>query len=157
MRLTIIRDMGLVHVDGRGHNELNMAVVPANVHAVQWDGTVGEIEYISNEVPNEVITALPAWAEQLGNERAAVIAAEEAAEEQARLNAEAYANSAEGKVEALRAERNRLIAETDWWALSDLTMTQTQIDYRQALRDITETYLSLDDAIFPEKPEYSPR
>lgn len=55
-------------------------------------------------------------------------------------------------MKALREERNRLLAETDWWASSDLTMTAEQTAYRQALRDITETYSSLDDVVFPEKP-----
>lgn len=50
----------------------------------------------------------------------------------------------------LRAERNQRLSSTDWWALSDLTMTQEQINYRQALRDITETYTSLDDVVWPE-------
>ena len=53
----------------------------------------------------------------------------------------------------LRAERNRRIAETDWWASSDLTMTAEQTAYRQALRDITNTYTSLDDVVWPTKPE----
>ena len=53
----------------------------------------------------------------------------------------------------LRAERNRRIAETDWWASSDLTMTAEQTAYRQALRDITNTYSSLDDVVWPTKPE----
>lgn len=52
----------------------------------------------------------------------------------------------------LREERNKLLAETDWWAGSDLSMTQAQIDYRQALRDITESYTSLDDVVWPTKP-----
>jgi len=39
----------------------------------------------------------------------------------------------------LRIERDRLIAETDWWALSDRTPTQAQLDYRQALRDLPST------------------
>jgi len=52
----------------------------------------------------------------------------------------------------LRAERNRRIAETDWWASSDLTMTAEQTAYRQALRDITNTYSSLDDVVWPTKP-----
>jgi len=52
----------------------------------------------------------------------------------------------------LRAERNRLIAETDWWVLPDRTATQAQLDYRQALRDITDTYTSLDDVVWPTKP-----
>jgi len=53
----------------------------------------------------------------------------------------------------LRAERNRRIAETDWWASSDLTMTAEQTAYRQALRDITDTYNSLDTVVWPTKPE----
>ena len=52
----------------------------------------------------------------------------------------------------LRAERDRLIAETDWWASSDLTMTSAQTTYRQALRDITDSATSLDDVTWPTKP-----
>ena len=52
----------------------------------------------------------------------------------------------------LREERNKLLAETDWWLLPDRTATQAQLDYRQALRDITTTYTSLDDVVWPEKP-----
>ena len=53
----------------------------------------------------------------------------------------------------LRAERNQRLANTDWWASSDLTMTDEQKAYRQALRDITETYTSLDDVVWPVAPE----
>lgn len=52
----------------------------------------------------------------------------------------------------LRAERNRRLEETDWWANSDLTMTAEQTAYRQALRDITDTYTSLEDVVWPTKP-----
>ena len=52
----------------------------------------------------------------------------------------------------LREERNRRLAETDWWASSDLTMTTAQTDYRQALRDITDSATSLDDVTWPTKP-----
>ena len=52
----------------------------------------------------------------------------------------------------LRAERDRLIAETDWWAGSDHTMTAAQTTYRQALRDITDSATSLDDVTWPTKP-----
>lgn len=52
----------------------------------------------------------------------------------------------------LRKERNRRLAETDWWASSDLTMTTEQTTYRQSLRDITKTATSLDDVTWPEKP-----
>ena len=52
----------------------------------------------------------------------------------------------------LRQKRDRLLAETDWWVLPDRTATQAQLDYRQALRDITDSATSLDDVNWPEKP-----
>ena len=54
---------------------------------------------------------------------------------------------------ALRDERNQRLADTDWWVLPDRTATDEQLAYRQALRDITDTYSSLDDVVWPEKPE----
>jgi len=58
-------------------------------------------------------------------------------------------------LENLRAKRNSLIAQTDWWASADLTMTDAQKKYRQELRDITKTYKTLDSAQenWPTKPE----
>ena len=53
----------------------------------------------------------------------------------------------------LRVERNKLLDETDWWVLPDRTATDEQLAYRQALRDITDTYSSLDDVVWPAKPE----
>jgi len=55
-------------------------------------------------------------------------------------------------LKALRAERDRLIAATDWWASSDLTMTDAQTAYRQALRDITDDANSLDEVTWPTAP-----
>tara|TARA_R100000234_G_scaffold905_1_gene748 strand:+ start:750 stop:986 length:237 start_codon:yes stop_codon:yes gene_type:complete len=54
----------------------------------------------------------------------------------------------------LRLQRNFLLKETDWWASSDLTMTDAQKKYRQDLRDITKTFKSIDDKDFkfPTKP-----
>ena len=56
-------------------------------------------------------------------------------------------------LKGLRLERNKLLAETDWWVLPDRTPTQAQLDYRQALRDITDTYTSINDVVWPVKPE----
>ena len=61
---------------------------------------------------------------------------------------------AERDLGVLRQQRNSLLAETDWWASSDLTMTDAQKKYRQDLRDITKTFSSLSDKDFkfPTKP-----
>ena len=56
-------------------------------------------------------------------------------------------------LEQLRIERNFRLAETDWWGLSDSTMTDEQKKYRQDLRDITKVAKSLDDVKWPSKPE----
>ena len=41
------------------------------------------------------------------------------------------------QAESQRTERNRRVAETDWMACSDVTMSNDWKTYRQALRDIT--------------------
>jgi len=60
----------------------------------------------------------------------------------------------EGTAQGMRGVRDQLIAETDWWASSDLTMTAEQTAYRQALRDITShaNWPHLEDADWPTKP-----
>lgn len=62
------------------------------------------------------------------------------------------ASDDEIKLNLLRKQRNLLIAKTDWWASSDLTMTDAQKKYRQDLRDITKTYKTLDDVKWPTEP-----
>ena len=58
-------------------------------------------------------------------------------------------------MEELRTQRNKLLVESDWMAVSDRTPTDAQKTYRQALRDITKTYKTLDsaDGNWPKKPE----
>ena len=53
-----------------------------------------------------------------------------------------------------RSQRDKLLAETDWWAVSDRTMTSAQTAYRKALRDITthSNWPHLEDADWPTRP-----
>lgn len=57
-------------------------------------------------------------------------------------------------LQRLREKRNALLAQTDWRASSDITMTDAWKTYRQELRDITKTYSSMQDDgfTFPTKP-----
>ena len=63
-------------------------------------------------------------------------------------------NKSARQLSKLRKERNSLLAETDWMANSDVTMSDTWKAYRQELRDITKTYTSMSDTgfKFPDKP-----
>ena len=51
-----------------------------------------------------------------------------------------------------RKERNELLAETDFYALSDVTMSEDMETYRQALRDLPESVENSEDVVWPEKP-----
>ena len=59
--------------------------------------------------------------------------------------------SAQPMVE-LRQQRNRLIAETDYLALSDATMTDDMTTYRQALRDLPANTTDPANPVWPTKP-----
>ena len=63
-------------------------------------------------------------------------------------------------IRLLRVERNQKLAETDWWAGKDLTMSQARKDYRQALRDLPASANptldengQLTNITWPTKPE----
>ena len=59
------------------------------------------------------------------------------------------------RMSILRNQRDKLLKETDWLALSDVTMSDDWKTYRQSLRDIT-TQTPSDDSLsnitFPTKP-----
>ena len=55
----------------------------------------------------------------------------------------------------LRGQRNRLLAETDFYALSDVTMSAEMTTYRQDLRDLPsglDTVEKVANVTWPTKP-----
>ena len=79
------------------------------------------------------------------------------AEETARDAEEAtWANAAPARALAdMRTRRTRLLAETDFYALSDVTMSSDMTTYRQALRDLPagkDTVSKCENATWPTKP-----
>ena len=80
-----------------------------------------------------------------------------AEEETARDNEEAavLAAAPARALADLRSKRNRLLAETDYLALSDATLTDNMRTYRQQLRDLPaakDTVAKCEDATWPTKP-----
>lgn len=53
---------------------------------------------------------------------------------------------------ALREKRDGLLAATDWWASTDLTTTDAQTTYRQALRDLPANTTDPAAPVWPTKP-----
>ena len=80
------------------------------------------------------------------------------AEEETARDAEekAWADGALARAQAdLRSRRNQLLAETDFYALSDVTMSDDMKTYRQELRDLPsgkDTVEKCNNATFPTKP-----
>jgi len=80
------------------------------------------------------------------------------AEEETARDAEeaAWANAAPARALAeLRSKRNRLLAETDFYGNSDVTMSSDMTTYRQALRDFPagkDTVEQCENATWPTKP-----
>ena len=80
------------------------------------------------------------------------------AEEETARDAEekAWADGALARAQAnLRQERNRRLAETDFYALSDVTLADDMKTYRQNLRDLPDgkdTVDKCDNVTWPTKP-----
>ena len=90
----------------------------------------------------------------VNGERVQLTAEEEAARdaEEAAWEAGAYDRA----MVSLRQKRDGLLKETDYYALSDVTMSEDMKKYRQDLRDITDgvnTEAKAKNKTFPTKPE----
>ena len=89
----------------------------------------------------------------VNGERIQLTAEEEAQRDQE--EAEWEAGKFDRAIASLRQDRNNKLAETDFYALSDVTMSDEMKQYRQDLRDITEG-LTTEEQVkaveFPAKP-----
>jgi hypothetical protein len=94
-------------------------------------------------MPHKIVNGIQV---ELTAEEIAAIQAQEAAWQ---------AGSFDRAMADLRSKRNRLIAETDYLALSDQTLSAEMTSYRQALRDITNGLSTVEDVNnvnWPTKP-----
>lgn len=78
--LTIVKDDKWVKVDGVGLT-LDAVDLPANVHAIQWDGSTGHIEY-NDGTANETISSIDAYS-TITNDHATLKAANATADAEA--------------------------------------------------------------------------
>mgnify|MGYP003118540803 CR=1 FL=1 len=89
----------------------------------------------------------------VNGERIQLTAEEEAQrdQEEADWNAGAFDRA----IASLRQDRNNKLAETDFYALSDVIMSDEMKTYRQDLRDLTNGLSTVEDVnavVFPTKP-----
>ena len=141
MRLTIVPEDRLIGIDGIFYQDVqqDLSWIPSNVYAVQWSDSSGEIEY-NDGTPNEIISDLGIYAQaqtDFSNEIQRIAAAIEAARDY---------------WQELRDQRNQLLAETDYLALVDSTLSADMRTYRQALRDLPANTTDPANPVWPTKP-----
>ena len=148
-RITIINnDDGTVDVNLNGENVENIPTtnLDLSIHAVQWYGDHGEVEYNDR---NEEITDFSEF-DAIINDRDKEID---------RLTQEALDNEP-SEEEKDRSQRNMLLEQTDWIVVKYLDIgepvPQEWSDYRQALRDITEQDGFPGNVDWPEEPTTTP-
>mgnify|MGYP003111689256 CR=1 FL=1 len=69
----------------------------------------------------------------------------------AEINAEIARLTAAEPMRLLRVERNKRLAETDWWILRG-DATEEQLNYRQLLRDLPANTADASNPVWPTKP-----
>lgn len=142
-RVTVVPDDRLVIVDGKALTFDFSA--PKRMHALQWDGEQGHIEWqgSEDEPPHNEILAADSYTDQVAP-YVELWKGEKARLEKAAAEAEAARlaeyNSETARFERLRAERDRRLAATDYLLMQDYPLSEGQRTvlqvYRQALRDL---------------------
>lgn len=142
-RVTVVPADRLVIVDGQAL--MFEFSAPERMHALQWDGKQGHIEWLGSgdEPPHNEPLAADSYAGQvapyveLWKEEKARLEQAAAEAEAARL---AEYNSEEARFERLRSGRDQRLAATDYLLMPDYPLSDDQRIilqvYRQALRDL---------------------
>jgi len=152
-RITIINnDDGTVDVMVNGENVENVPTtnLDSTIHAVQWYGDHGEVEYNDH---NEEITDFSEF-DAIVADRQVEINRRDEEEIQKALDNEP------SEEEKDLSQRDALLEDTDWIVIKYLDIgdpvPQEWSDYRQALRDITEQAGFPGNVDWPEEPTTSP-
>ena len=152
MKLTVIAPDKVVIKDGEAYPIEDLSYLDANIHAIQWQDTTGEIEY-KDATPNLIISDITPYNKCVTDWEA--VKTKEL--EKNLLSDEEYEKW-------FREIRNTLLLDSDWTQFTDSPLTDTKKTewktYRQALRDMpttkTTTYKELAEntahSDYPSKP-----
>lgn len=141
--ISIVRKDGLVVVNGTGIDGLSMETVPANIHAVQWNGQAGTIEYVPNEHNEIVVEDISSIAPF----QAAIDAWQAAYDEITRPPTE------DDLKQRCKDMAKYFLAKTDWAVLPDVAIAnKAEFEtYRQQIRAIL--FSPVVDPVWPQEPD----
>ena len=135
MKLTIIPEDKFIGIGTTGYVGINTdwSYIPSGVHAVQWDGSSGEVEY-NNGSPNVGITSLGVYEAAVThheNERLRLVA--QAVADQVILDNKDWDS-------VFRRRRSLRLEDSDWTQGNDSPLSNSKktewATYRQTLRDL---------------------
>lgn len=150
-RLTIIPSDRFIGINSYGIYDIqeDLSWIPSNVHAVQWNGDSGFVEYTDGS--EDIINFLGIYANAeitYENEVQRRIREEEAEKEEIEANRD--------YVQELRSKRNYLLSESDWIVVKSYELGEEVpaewITYRQALRDLPANTEDPKSPVWPIKP-----
>ena len=152
MKLTVIAPDKVVIKDGEAYPIEDLSYLDANIHAIQWQDTTGEIEY-KDATPNLIISDITPYNKCVTDWEAVKT-----------KELEKNVLSDEDYEKWFREIRNTLLLDSDWTQFTDSPLTDAKKTewktYRQALRDMpttkTTTYKELAEntahSDYPSKP-----
>ncbi len=152
MKLTVIAPDKVVIKDGEAYPIEDLSYLDANIHAIQWQDTTGEIEY-KDATPNLIISDITPYNKCVTDWEAVKT-----------KELEKNVLSDEDYEKWFREIRNTLLLDSDWTQFTDSPLTDAKKTewktYRQKLRDMpttkTGTYeelvLNLGHSDYPTKP-----
>lgn len=135
MKVTIIKPDGFVSKDGVGLSDLSLSSIASDVWAVHWDSSASTGTVEKTDLSVTEITSFTPYESAITEYDSAYVAP--------------VAQDAESLV---RIERDARLAETDWMALSDVTMSDAWKTYRQALRDLPSNTSDFANPTWPTEP-----
>ncbi len=142
MKLSIIPEDLIVTKDGESYKVNNLSYLDANIHAIQWQDTTGEIEY-KDTTPNLVINDITPYNQCVTDW------------ETAKNTANPTLTDADYQAD-LRNQRNYLLSSTDWTQIQDNKLSDTKKTewqtYRQSLRDLPANTSDYKNPVWPTQP-----
>lgn len=155
MRVTIVPIDNIVTIDGIVIEGVDLSFIDPSIHAVQWYGTSGSVEYkdvtlvnIIKSTHQEEITDIAPF--QMAIDAALAKKQENELKQQIVITNEMLSDQA-------YSQRSFLLFQSDWTQLPDNQLTQTEInlwrEYRQQLRDITLQSGFPTEITWPMAPE----
>ncbi len=142
MKLSIVRENGIVVVDGLAYDGLSMESIDQKIHAVQWDGHFGTVEYNPDENGKIDVVSIDNI-----DQFQFVVDEWQAAYD----NAHKPPTEDELKNEC-KAKAKYLLVQTDWSVLPDVTITnKVEFEsYRQQIRQFV--FSPVVDPVWPTEP-----